>query len=117
MSQEKIDKRKQSKGELLHNAKKQMRITTLIVAAVLVAAGAFTGVVCYNNGYKKGEIDGGNQAAYYYSALLNSMQSQTTGDGQTKADGETDAHGQTKADGETKGESETNAETTAAADN
>lgn len=109
MSQEKIDKRKQSKGELLHNTKKQMRITTVIVAAVLVLAGVFASVVSYNRGYKKGEIDGGNQAAYFYSSLINSMQSQTTGSGETKADGETNAGGETKAESETKSEQTTTA--------
>ena len=32
MSQEKIDKRKQNRGDMLHNTKKHMKITTLIVA-------------------------------------------------------------------------------------
>lgn len=104
MSQEKIDKRKQSKGEMLHNTKKQMRMMTVIVAVVLVLAGAFASVICYNRGYEKGEIDGGNQAAYFYSSLINSMQSQTTGNGQTNADGETNAEGQTKGESETKSE-------------
>ena len=39
MSQEKIDKRKQNRGDMLHNTKKHMKMTTLIVALVLVAAG------------------------------------------------------------------------------
>ena len=58
MSQEKIDKRKQSKGDMLHNTKKHMKMTTLIVALVLVAAGAFASVVSYHQGYTKGEKDG-----------------------------------------------------------
>ena len=45
MSQEKIDKRKQSKGDMLHNTKKHMKMTTLIVALVLVAAGRSEEVV------------------------------------------------------------------------
>lgn len=111
MSQEKIDKRKQSKGELLHNTKKQMRITTLIVAAVLVVAGAFASVVCYNSGYKKGEADG-EQQMYNWFQLMNSLQqAQTTGDGETNAEGEsgTNAENQTKPEGETKAEEATTA--------
>ena len=58
MSQEKIDKRKQNRGDMLHNTKKHMKMTTLIVALVLVAAGAFASVVSYHQGYTKGEKDG-----------------------------------------------------------
>lgn len=108
MSQEKIDKRKQSKGEMLHNVKKQMRMTTLIVAAVLIAAGVFSSVVCYNNGYKKGEVVG-EQQMYNWFQLMNSLQTQTTGNGQTNADGETGSSGETKPENETKPEDTTTA--------
>ena len=58
MSQEKIDARKKNKGELLHNAKKQGRITAVAVAVVLFVLGAASSVVCYKQGYNKGQNDG-----------------------------------------------------------
>lgn len=58
MSQKKVDARKQSKGDMLHNAKKQSRITVGIVAAVLVILGALVSVITYSSGYDKGEKKG-----------------------------------------------------------
>ena len=58
MSQKKVDARKQSKGDMLHNAKKQSRITVGIVAAVLVIIGALVSVITYSSGYDKGEKKG-----------------------------------------------------------
>ena len=54
MSQKKVDERKQSKGDLLHAAKKQMKITVGVVALVLVAIGAIVSGTTYSSGYNKG---------------------------------------------------------------
>ncbi len=94
MSQEKIDKRKQNKGDMLHNTKKHMKITTLIVALILVAAGAFASVVSYHQGYTKGEKDGEINMLNYQALFGN----------------------QTTASGETSGETSSENTTTAAAD-
>ncbi len=83
MSQEKVDKRKQSKGDLLHKTKKQMRINTLIIAVILVAAGAFASVVSYNQGYKVGERDGELNMLNYQS-LFGTGTSETEGETSTE---------------------------------
>ena len=87
MSQEKIDKRKQNKGDMLHNTKKHMKITTLIVALILVAAGAFASVVSYNQGYTKGEKDGEINMLNYQALFGN----QTTASGETSSENTTTA--------------------------
>ena len=79
MSQEKIDKRKQNRGDMLHNTKKHMKMTTLIVALVLVAAGAFASVVSYHQGYTKGEKDGEINMLNYQALFGN----KTTASGET----------------------------------
>ncbi|MDD6233902.1 MAG: hypothetical protein PUB17_01860 [Lachnospiraceae bacterium] len=87
MSQEKIDKRKQNKGDMLHNTKKHMKITTLIVALILVAAGAFASVVSYHQGYTKGEKDGEINMLNYQALFGN----QTTASGETSSENTTTA--------------------------
>ena len=62
MSQEKVDARKKSKGDLLHSTKVRMRNMTLIIAILLIVAGAFGSVVCYRTGYNKGEKKGAEDA-------------------------------------------------------
>ena len=101
MSQEKIDKRKQSKGDMLHNTKKHMKMTTLIIALVLVAAGAFASVVSYHQGYTKGEKDG-EIIMLNYQALFGNK---TTASGETS--GETSSENTTTAAGETTAAAET----------
>ncbi len=101
MSQEKIDKRKQSKGDMLHNTKKHMKMTTLIVALVLVAAGAFASVVSYHQGYTKGEKDGEINMLNYQALFGN----KTTASGETS--GETSSENTTTAAGETTAAAET----------
>ena len=106
MSQKKVDKRKQSKGDMLHAAKKQMKITVAIEAAVLVAIAVIVGIVTYSSGYDSGKDDGiveGYSAYEAYLDALESLNAQTTtaakGDKETTtadADKET-----TKADKET----------------
>lgn len=55
MSQKKIDERKQSKGDMLHQAKKQMKITVILVAVVLLAVGGIATAFAYTGGYEKGQ--------------------------------------------------------------
>ena len=69
MSQKKIDARKKSKGDMLHDAKKQARITVAAVAGVLVVLGALVSVITYNSGYDKGEGKGYKDGFQYGSAL------------------------------------------------
>ncbi|CDC39355.1 MAG TPA: hypothetical protein OIL98_03630 [Lachnospiraceae bacterium] len=98
MSQEKIDKRKQSKGDMLHNTKKHMKMTTLIVALVLVAAGAFASVVSYHQGYTKGEKDGEiNMLNYQALFKNNTTASETSSENTTTAAGETTAAAETES--------------------
>ena len=101
MSQEKIDKRKQSRGDMLHNTKKHMKMTTLIVALVLVAAGAFASVVSYHQGYTKGEEDGEINMLNYQALFGN----KTTASGETS--GETSSENTTTAANETTAAAET----------
>lgn len=100
MSQEKIDKRKQNRGDLLHNTKKHMRITTLIVAVVLVVAGAFSSVISYNKGYDKGEKDGEINMLNLQSLLGGSTTNETSAEGET---GETSGETSENETGETEG--------------
>ena len=58
MSQKKIDARKKSKGDMLHDAKKQARITVAVVAGVLIVLGALVSVITYHSGYDKGNGTG-----------------------------------------------------------
>ena len=92
MSQEKIDKRKQTRGDMLHNTKKHMKMKTLIVALVLVAAGAFASVVSYHQGYTKGEKDGEINMLNYQALFGN----KTTASGETS--GATSSENTTAAD-------------------
>lgn len=101
MSQEKIDKRKQNKGDMLHNTKKHMKITTLIVALVLVAAGAFASVVSYHQGYTKGEKDGEINMLNYQALFGNQT---TAADGETSS---TDATTAAETPAATEAETET----------
>ena len=95
---EKIDKRKQSKGDMLHNTKKHMKMTTLIVALVLVAAGAFASVVSYHQGYTKGEKDGEiNMLNYQALFKNNTTASETSSENTTTAAGETTAAAETES--------------------
>ena len=90
MSQEKIDKRKQSKGDMLHNTKKHMKMTTLIVALVLV--------VSYHQGYTKGEKDGEiNMLNYQALFKNNTTASETSSENTTTAAGETTAAAETES--------------------
>ena len=97
MSQEKIDKRKQSKGDMLHNTKKHMKMTTLIVALVLVAAGAFASVVSYHQGYTKGEKDGEINMLNYQALFKNNTTASETSENTTTAAGETTAAAETES--------------------
>ena len=61
MSQAKIDKRKKSNAEALHNAKKKNGILTIALVAVFVLAAVLTIVfnkIGYDDGYKKGSDEG-----------------------------------------------------------
>lgn len=62
MSQQKIDQRKKSKGDLLHSTKVRMRNATIIISIILILLGAFASVVCYNNAYDKGKKAGYQEA-------------------------------------------------------
>lgn len=77
MSQKKIDARKQSKGDLLHNAKKQYKITVATVAGVLVVLGALVSVITYHSGYDKGEGKGkkdGYELGSMYESIYSAQQ-------------------------------------------
>lgn len=69
MSQKKIDARKKSKGDLLHDAKKQNKINLAVAAIVLIILGALVSVITYNSGYDKGEGKGYKSGFEYGSAL------------------------------------------------
>lgn len=101
MSQEKIDKRKQSRGDMLHNTKKHMKMTTLIVALVLVAAGAFASVVSYHQGYTKGEKDGEINMLNYQALFGNKATASGETSGETSSENTTTAAGETTAAAET----------------
>lgn len=69
MSQKKIDARKKSKGDMLHDAKKQNKINLAVATVVLVVLGALVSVITYNSGYDKGEGSGYKSGFEYGSAL------------------------------------------------
>ena len=69
MSQKKIDARKKSKGDMLHDAKKQNKINLAVATVVLVILGALVSVITYNSGYDKGKGSGYKNGFEYGSAL------------------------------------------------
>ncbi len=88
MSQEKIDKRKKSKADLLHSTKKSMRVTTIIISAILVVLGAFASVVCFNRGKDSGYSDGYSAGFSYAYTSIMSQQTTASDENTTTADGE-----------------------------
>lgn len=86
MSQKKVDMRKKNRGDMIHDLKKQMKVTIAAVAVVLVAIGAIASVITYSTGYDNGKEEGvieGYSAYEAYQKLLNSMTT-TAGKGDEK---------------------------------
>ncbi len=96
MSQEKIDFRKNSKGDLLHREKEKRYKMLATLAIILVLAGGLGSAIAYNVGYNKGEAQGEANASALYD-LFNSYDETTT-----EVDDETtiDAEDETAADEE-----------------
>lgn len=83
MSQKKVDARKKNRGDMIHDIKKQMKVTVTVVAIVLVAIGALASVITYSTGYDNGKEEGvieGYSAYEAYQKLLNSMTTTAKGD-------------------------------------
>ena len=81
MSQKKVDERKQSKGDMLHQAKKQMTITTALDAAVLVVIAGIAVAFAYSGGYARGEkagYDDGFEFGMTYQDYLNKLEASKT---------------------------------------
>ena len=92
MSQEKVDKRKQSKGEALHFAHKKVVMLSWIIVLLVVVAVALS--ITFNKlGYGKGEYNGyleGYSAASSKFDSNNSTTSETT----TASESETTSAGE-----------------------
>ncbi len=119
MSQEKIDKRKLSKGDILHATKKRMRNTTLIVSGVLIAVAVLASVLSYHAGYEKGDAYGESNAFNLYQALYGTGAAATTEAATTEPNSNAvvDDKATTADETKTAGEKETTeAETTTAAE-
>ena len=102
MSQKKIDARKKSKGDLLHDAKKQSKITVAVVAGVLIILGALVSVITYNSGYDKGEGKGykdgyenGSMMESYYQYIQESKEQASKNQTTTAKDETTSAKDET----------------------
>ena len=109
MSQKKVDMRKKNRGDMIHDLKKQMKVTIAAVAVVLVAIGAIASVITYSTGYDNGKEEGvieGYSAYEAYQKLLNSMtttagkgdEKETTKKGDEKETTKKDEDETTKAD-------------------
>lgn len=85
MSQAKVDQRKKSNGEALHNAKKTIKTLTGVICLIVVAAIALAFV--FNKlGYKKGD-DAGYQNGYadgYYDGYNKAKETTTAAENATK---------------------------------
>lgn len=108
MSQKKIDQRKQSKGDMLHQAKKQMKITVALVAVVLLAVGGIAAAFAYTGGYEKGHNVGyeeGYEVGILYQQYLDKLEASKTTTSADK-DKETTSKDDAKEDETTKANSE-----------
>lgn len=104
MSQKKVDMRKKNRGDMIHDLKKQMKVTIAAVAVVLVAIGAIASVITYSTGYDNGKEEGvieGYSAYEAYQKLLNSMTT-TAGKGDEKETTKKDDEKETTKKGDEK---------------